>query len=402
MDVSVFSQLQQVMATEIKMLMDPEAEHSADQRHRSDKTRASGDADSRTQRGHLWKVVMRDGILCNPPAGYEQLQDPQERLRLSSLLAVQLQPRMTGGVSWSEVVDLCGPHTASCGDEVQQWDSFGIDAGIADIVCSKTAVSVTLKIADLDEGEGHTVWCIPDTASSITPHGQNPSACNGSSSAAGPKKLLERSAQQTGAERALVRANQPKEKKATRAFVTQFNLYLQDVLAYGDCQFDSVAHCLLRHERIRTNDSTLITDVERADLGKDLRAAAVGCMRKNRRLFEPFFGAKGTHTCSILDDKGDEDFDGYLVRMSEPLQYGDEFTLKALAMEKNLNIQVFHWNSTFNDIRITLHSFMDGDATTMMPDAANVVATPGTVNVFHHVWQHGGEGHFNSIEQTEV
>ena len=49
MDVSVFSQLQQVMATEIKMLMDPEAEHSADQRHRSDKTRASGDADSRTQ-----------------------------------------------------------------------------------------------------------------------------------------------------------------------------------------------------------------------------------------------------------------------------------------------------------------------------------------------------------------
>jgi hypothetical protein len=38
----------------------------------------------------------------------------------------------------------------------------------------------------------------------------------------------------------------------------------------------------------------------------------------------------------------------------------------------------------------------------MMPDAANVVATPGTVNVFQHVWQHGGEGHFNSIEQTEV
>jgi len=124
-------------------------------------------------------------------------------------------------------------------------------------------------------------------------------------------------------------------------------------------------------------------------------------MRKNRRLFEPFFGAKGTHTGSILDGKGDEDFDGYLVRMSQPLQYGDESTLLALAMEKKLNIQVFHWNSTSDDIRITRHSFMNG-TTRMMPDAANVVATPGTVNVFHHVWQHGGEGHFNSIEQTEV
>ena len=153
------------------------------------------------------------------------------------------------------------------------------------------------------------------------------------------------------------------------------------------------------------NVSTLISDAERALLAKQLRADAVRYMRdpQNRDLFEPFIGAHDGNW-KALDGAEDKDFGGYCERMSIGDQYGDDLTLKTLALAKNVNIQVFHFNSSVDEIRITLHAktIVHGTQSAQQPDAAKVAATQGTVNIFHHVYQHGGAGHFNSIMQTEV
>ena len=229
------------------------------------------------------------------------------------------------------------------------------------------------------------------------------SACKGSSVG---QEAVALNKEETAAERALFKQNKDKEKKSTAAFLKEWKLTLEDVDPYGDCQFLSVAQQLELLQRIRDGASTLILHEERNKLAMQLRADAVGCMQKpaSRHHFACFFGANDGQG-NALDGAGDDDFGGYCTRMSEPGQYGDEFTLKALALELNVSIQVFAWNSTLDKIRITRHSSNpDVNPSTYgeEPDAANVRATQGTVNIFHCVYQHGGGGHYNSIMQTEV
>jgi len=167
----------------------------------------------------------------------------------------------------------------------------------------------------------------------------------------------------------------------------------------------SVAQQLLLLDRIHTDDSTRISNAERAVLAQQLRPDAVGYMREHRAHFEPFVAlTPDDGNWNPLDGNADKDFVGYCNRMTKSGQFGDLLTLSALALAKKLIIQVFHYNSLFHDIHISRYTNTDVDGTESveMPDAVNVVATPGTVNVFHHVWQHGGAGHYNSIEEREV
>ncbi len=102
--------------------------------------------------------------------------------------------------------------------------------------------------------------------------------------------------------------------------------------------------------------STLISDAERALLAKELRGDTVGYMIKaeNLHLFEPFIGWHDGKW-NTLDGTSDKDFGGYCKRMSVGGQYGDELNLKALALVRNVSIQVFHYNTGSDDIRITRH-----------------------------------------------
>jgi hypothetical protein len=307
---------------------------------------------------------------------------------------------------------------------VPPWDSSGIDARIAGILRSKTAVSVMLKMPETDEE--HPLWCMPDTTCSITLDEQNPSlasACAslndaGSGRGSGQKRTVPprmakeetaHRAQQQDAHRALLKLNQPKEKEATIDFLDKWKLTLQDVDPYGDCMFLSVAQQLLLVERIHTPDSTCISDAERAFLAKQLRADAVGYMLQHRADFEPFValtqdGEDDDSKWNHLDGNTDKGFHAYCSRMAKKGQCGDMLPIRALALAKQLIIQVFHWSSTSDDIHISMYSNTEVDAADSVhkPDAAKVVATPGTVNIFHHVWQHGGTGHYNSIEDREV
>ena len=229
------------------------------------------------------------------------------------------------------------------------------------------------------------------------------SACKGSSVG---QEAVALNKEEAAAERALFKQNKAKEMKSTTVFLKEWKLTLEDVDPYGDCQFLSVAQQLELLQRIRDGASTLILDEKRNNLAMQLRADAVGCMEKpaNHHHFACFFGANDGQG-NALDGDGDEDFGGYCKRMSKPGQYADEFTLKALALELNVSIQVFAWNSTLDKIRITRHSSNpDVNPSTIgeEPDAANVRATQGTVNIFHFVYQHGGGGHYNSIMETEV
>ena len=400
--------------------------------------RASADAGSHTQHGQFWKVVIRHGYPCNPPAGYEDLENPEHRLRVSSLLAKHLQPRLAGGLSLSEVVDLCVTLTAASDDGVPPWDSSGIDAGIAGILRSNTAVSVMVKRPETDEE--HTLWCMPDRTCSITLDEQNPSlaefqasfqagAAAGSASASlngvgsgrgsgqkrtAPSRTAKEEtahrAQQQAAHRALLQSNQRKEQEKTRDFLENWKLTLQDLLAYGDCMFLSVAQQLLLLDRIHRHDSTRISNAERAVLAQQLRADAVGYMEEHRAEFEPFVVVtpKGERDDGKWNDprdgNTDKDFLGYCSRMSKQGQCADALSIRGLARAKQLTIQVFHWNCASDDIRISrcTNTEVDGAESVHKPDAAQLVATPGTVNIFHHQWQHGGTGHYNSIEDSEV
>jgi len=208
------------------------------------------------------------------------------------------------------------------------------------------------------------------------------------------------------AQRAKEKQNKTKEKKSTTAFVKQYHLTLEDVPARGDCFFLSVAQQLARLERMHDGECSLILPEERDNLAIRLRADAVRCMRnkKHAHHFADFVGApegKG----NALDGDGDLDFGGYLKRMSRPGEFGDELTAKALAIELDVSIQIFAWNSTVDEIQITRHSSnpdVNPPTNGGKPDADNVRATQGTVNVFHHVYQHGGAGHYNSIMEKEV
>jgi hypothetical protein len=65
----------------------------------------------------------------------------------------------------------------------------------------------------------------------------------------------------------------------------------------------------------------------------------------------------------------------------------------------------FAWDSTLDEIRITRHSsnpHVNPPTNGGKPDADNVRATQDTVNIFHHVYQNGGGGHYNSIMETQV
>ena len=190
----------------------------------------------------------------------------------------------------------------------------------------------------------------------------------------------------------------------------EWKLTLQDVDPYGDYMFLSVAQQLLLLDKIHTHDSTRISNAERAVLDQQLRADAVGYMVQHRADFEDFvvLTPKGERDDgkwnNPRDGKTDKDFLGYCSRMSKKGQCADALSIRALARAKQLIIQVFHWNCTSDDIRIFRHTNteVDGAESVHKPDAAELVATPGTVNIFHHQWQHGGTGHYNSIEDSEV
>ena len=209
---------------------------------------------------------------------------------------------------------------------------------------------------------------------------------------------------ETAAQRADLKQKKAKEKKSTAAFLKEWKLTLEDVHPNGDCQFLSVAQQLASLQRIRDGACTLISHTERDNLAMHLRADAVRCMTNppHHDRFAPFLGTDAGQG-NALDGEGDEDFPGYCSRMSKPGQYGDEFTVKALALELKCTLQVFAWNATRDKIRITRHSSNpDLDANDQEPDADTVCATQGTVSIFQHVYQHSGAAHYNSIMQTEV
>jgi len=212
--------------------------------------------------------------------------------------------------------------------------------------------------------------------------------------------------QETAAERALFKQNQTKEKKSTAAFLKEWKLIVEDLHANGDCQFFCVAQQLLLLERIHGGASTLTSHKERKELAMQLRANAVRFMREpeNGHLFASFSGAIDGEG-NALDGAGDRDFVGYLKRMSCLGEYGDEFTLKALALKLNVSIQVFAWNSTIDKIRITRFSSnpdVHPPIYAEEPNAANVSATQGTVNIFHFVYENNDGGHYNSIMAAKV
>ena len=132
-------------------------------------------------------------------------------------------------------------------------------------------------------------------------------------------------------------------------------------------------------------------------------------MLEHRADFEPFVSVtpKGERHDNKFNDprdgKADKNFFGVCRRMSTQGQCSDELSIKALARARQLTIQVFHWDYAVDEIMNSRYTNTEGDwAAVHKPDAAQLVATPGTVNIFHHVWQHGGTGHYNSIEDREV
>ena len=124
---------------------------------------------------------MREGNPVNPPGGYEDLKDPAQLHRFSSLVVKHLECRLAAGGDLSDIVDLEQPHPASSGDDVAPWEPCGMDAGIAQI-SNKTAVCVNLSTDGID---GHDVWCMTGAARNNmpAPHSSGADGVGGSVSA---------------------------------------------------------------------------------------------------------------------------------------------------------------------------------------------------------------------------
>ena len=319
---------------------------------------------------------MRDDNPGNPPAGYQELQDP-ELHRVRSLLAMHLQRRLSDGGSLAEVVDLCGPHTSSPHD-VPQWGSFGIDVDIAGIVSSNTAVSVELKVAGLDEG--HAVWCmpdsVPDTPCSITPPAQ-PSVEAGLrlDKGGGQAPAGEASASEHGSEREAKRKRpsgpsacgsdsssfnkaklQQLELQAFAGFCQEFEMFRETVKGDGNCMPSSVAQATLWCDHIRGDEDGKLMRTDREELSLSIRTEAVEWCVQHSAEFKDFF---------VFDDtsKGDTGpQDGVrgksVLQWSGPMKqkeiYGDDLLLQCIARKLEKKIQVFYFDKATNEMRMKI------------------------------------------------
>jgi hypothetical protein len=206
----------------------------------------------------------------------------------------------------------------------------------------------------------------------------------------------------------LNKKNKREETKKFRDFCTRLGLTREEIEAFGNCQFLSVAQQLLWLERISMKICTPITRHERASLGKKLRAEAVSYMQHtdNKYLFEPFV-APAEGPLNTLDSGTDVNYNAFCARMSKDCQQGDNMTLRALALARKVNIQVFKYSTSHNDIRMyhfpsSLRTDADrGDVESQVP-AAEMLSKAETLNIVHYVHQHGGIGHYESIVSTKV
>jgi hypothetical protein len=322
---------------------------------------------------------MRDDNPGNPPAGYQELQDP-ELHRVRSLLAMHLQRRLSDGGSLAEVVDLCGPHNSSP-DDVHKWGSLDVDVHIAGIVSSNTAVSVELKLVGLDEG--HAVWCmpdsVPDTPCSITPPaqpsvdlrldkggGQAP-AGEGSASEHGSQREAKRkfSSRQSacGSDSAIKKAKLQQEKllqqlelEAFGGWSQEFEMLREHVKGDGNCMPSSVAQGMLRCVDILGDEGGKLTTTNREELSFIIRKEAVEWCVQHSAEFKHFFVFDATSK----GDTGPQDG----VRGKSALEwstlmknkgiYGDDLLLQCIARKLEKKIQVFYYDEATNAIRMKI------------------------------------------------
>ena len=201
---------------------------------------------------------------------------------------------------------------------------------------------------------------------------------------------------------------QREEMMKFRDFFTRFGLTPEDIEAFGNCQFLSLAQQLLWLERMSMKISTPITNHDRASLGKKLRAEAVNYMqhKDNTYLFEPFV-APAEGALNALDSGTDVNYNAFCTRMSKDCQQGDNMTLRALALARKVNIQVFKYSTCHNDIRMyhfpsSLLPDADSGAVESQVPAAEMLSEPETLNIVHYVYQHGCSGHYESTVSTKV
>jgi OTU-like cysteine protease len=342
----------------------PECHHS---------TGALGDAGSRTQRGQFWKVVMRDDNPGNPPAGYQELQDP-ELHRVRSLLAMHLQRRLSDGGSLAEVVDLCGPHTGISHD-VPKWGSVLIDVDIAGIVSSNTAVSVELSLAGLDEG--HTVWCMPDsvpyTPCSITPPAQ-PSGGLRLDKAGGQAPAGEASVSEDGSNREAKRkrpsgrsaggsdssSNKAKlqqlELRGFAGLCQEFEMLRENVKGDGNCMPSSVAQGMLWCDHILRDEGGKLRRTDREELSLSIRTEAVEWCLQNSADFKDFFVFDATSKGDTGPQDGVRGKSAleWSVSMKNPGIFGDDLLLQCIARKLEKKIQVFYYDKKSNGMRMKI------------------------------------------------
>ncbi len=239
----------------------------------------------------------------------------------------EMKERNTDGKVWGESVEAGHVSPISCSSWriSQEWLTMK-DMPAKQAVDFGQTFLINLQVLGAPPTSSDDDACVCSQA-----HTRSYAASSGKGNSVGPN-LVAPNKLEHAAQRAKFQENKTKEKKSTTVFLKEWKLTLEDVLACGDCQFLSVAQQLALLRRIHDGAFTLISPEERKELAMQLRADAVGCIKDHEDNFAEFFGApegKG----NALDGEGDEDFGGYLKRMIQPGEYGDECTLAALALK---------------------------------------------------------------------
>lgn len=356
---------------------------------------------------------MREGNPGNPPGGYEELQDPAQIQRLSSLLVMHLQCRLADGGSLSDIVDLDQPHTASSGDYVSPWEPCGIDAGIAHI-SNKTAVCVTLSIGAID---GHDVWCMSGTARSNmpAPHSSGGAGVGGAGSAftseGGAVMLSPRKRRGAGSSgcSSLNLGNQ--ELETFEEFCVEFDMFREPVPGNGSCMPSSVAQGMLWQDHISGRKTGQFQRKDREQLSETIRKDVVTYAVEHSEDFQAFFVSdpKSRGDTGPQDGVRGKSPKDWSVPMLKSGTYGDDLLLQCIAFHLEKEIQVFSFDKDTNTMRMkTIYDVMrskEESATSQNTDRRPTVSDfeENTVlRLTHFQHQHHGAAHYDCLITNKV
>jgi hypothetical protein len=217
-------------------------------------------------------------------------------------------------------------------------------------------------------------------------------------------------------------ANQKLETQVFRDHLQEHGLREEEVEAFGNCLFLSIARHVTKQTDIYSTETPTDLESRYKTTANTIRNLALDHILEHRLSFENSFGKKGSTLMihdqratdngidsmmgevpavgmegDALDSALDPDLDIYCGRMRSETAQGDELTIRAAACALQINIRILKLNSTTMTIMALVYPGTPPNLEEV-PGTMNSLASDAqglrTITIAHYVHQHGGAGHY--------